>query len=580
MKIWNAVYHLIRFRTYLFLVSLILWTLVHGLPLLTGVMIKEIFNALSLGQLDEMSMLVFFLAMVFMVRAIAIVAGLYADFTFVFTVAALLRKNVLTGLFKKPSAKVLPKSVGDAISRFRDDIDEIAGFCGWIADLIYRPLFVVACLGIMFSISVKLTLITLIPLAITLFISNYAKSSVEKYRRESREATGAVTGFLAGIFQGVEVIKSFGAIERVVDYLEKLNRKRQQLSVKDRVYSELLHTIFYNSIFLGTGLILVFAADDMMNGSFTIGDMALFIFYLGWLSEMNHFIGRLMARFRQASVSFHRATELQGSSLDQLVQHGKVYLNEKEEKNASLKYPVNRKDLLEKLQIKGLTYVYDEKNGGKGIYDVSIIIPKGTLTVITGEVGSGKSTLLKTIIGVLPKQKGKILWNDQIIVDAGTFFVPPRCSYCPQIPRLLKGTIRENILLGKAVDDQQLAYLIHKVNLDKDLTQWKDGLETLVGAMGTKLSGGQRQRVAIARALTQNSELLFLDDIFSSLDTQTEQILMKNLFVKGKTIIAVSHRKNLLQMADQILVMKEGRVICQGPYEEVYRTSDYVRSLV
>lgn len=578
MKIWKAVTHLIRFRWRLFIVAFLLWALVHGLPLLTGVLLKEIFNALNHHEAlaNGVGTLVCLLFIALLMRAGSLVAGFYADFTFTFTVAALLRKNVLTHIFKKPAAKALPKTIGDAISRFRDDMDEIAGFCGWIADLIYRPIFVVICLGIMFSISVKLTLITFIPLAVTMLISNYAKNSVEKYRRRSREATGTVTGFLADIFLGVEVIKTSGAVERVVSYLEKLNQKRQQFSIKDRVYSELLNTIFYNSVFLGTGLILLFAADDIMQGTFTVGDLALFVFYLSWLSEMTHFLGRLMARFRQAAVLFDRTMEFHGLSIDQLIKHGKVYLDKKEDEIPVMQTTL-REDSLEKLQIHGLTYVYD--HGHNGIQNISFSIQKGTLTVITGEVGSGKSTLLKVILGLLPKQRGEILWNDQPLKDAGSYLVPPKCAYCPQVPRLLKSSIRENILLGKQINEEQLIQVIRQVNFDTDLEQMKDGLETSVGSMGVKLSGGQRQRVALARALIHDCDLFVFDDISSSIDPKTEQQLMENVFVEGKTILAVSHHPGLMRMADHILVMKKGKVICQGTFDTVYKQSEYVRSL-
>jgi ABC-type multidrug transport system fused ATPase/permease subunit len=158
---------------------------------------------------------------------------------------------------------------------------------------------------------------------------------------------------------------------------------------------------------LGTGLILLFAAEDIMQGTLTVGDLALFVFYLSWLSEMTHFLGRLMARFRQAAVSFERTMELQGASMEHLIEHGEVYLHQKE-KEMPLVQPVIRENSLEKLQIQNLTYVYEQ--GNNGIHNISFSIPKGTLTVITGEVGAGKSTLVKVILGLLPKQKGKILW--------------------------------------------------------------------------------------------------------------------------------------------------------------------------
>lgn len=579
MSIWKMVGRLILFSPRLYLAAFVLWALVHGLPLVTGVILKHIFDALS-GQAGidgSIGMLVSFLVITLLVRSIALIAGFFADFSFIFMVTALLRKNMLTNLLKRPAAKAIPKSVGDAISRFRDDLDEIGGFCGWTADLIYRPLFVVAALVIMMQISVKLTLIVMIPLALLLILSNLAKKRVEEYRRKSRDATGLATGFISDMFTAVETIKANGSEKHVADHLKRLNECRQRLSVKDKVFSELLNTVFSNSIYLGTGLILMFAARSMQEGSFTVGDLALFIFYLGWLGEVTHFLGRLMARFKQAQVSFDRSIELQGGDASELVEHGPLYMTPPYSSVESVVY--QQSEPFEILDVTGLSYRHDDTQ--PGIHDIDLRIHREELVVITGEVGSGKTTLIRTLLGLLPKQQGTICWNGKVVQNPSEYFIPPRSAYTPQVPHLFNETWKDNILMGLPEDQVDLAQALRTVSLDNDLATGGHTLETELGSQGAKLSGGQQQRTAAARMFVRKAELLVMDDISSAVDVKTESEMWEQIrSMHQVTCLIVSNKASILQAADQIIVLKEGRIEAKGGLKEVIQHSAYVREIL
>jgi len=223
---------------------------------------------------------------------------------------------------------------------------------------------------------------------------------------------------------------------------------------------------------------------------------------------------------------------------------------------------------LKTLEIKGLKHCYE--NSSNGIKDIDFTIKKGEVTVICGRTGSGKSTLIKNIIGLIPSDSGELYWNGEKIEKPSEFFIPPICSYTPQIPNLFSETIRENILFGIEDNEENINQAIYSAVLESDISNLDQGLDTVIGAKGVKLSGGQKQRVAAARMFARRAELLVLDDISSALDVNTEKLLWERLFTEKKqTCLIVSNKKIAIEHADNIILMKDGIIEDQGKFEEL-----------
>ncbi len=204
----------------------------------------------------------------------------------------------------------------------------------------------------------------------------------------------------------------------------------------------------------------------------------------------------------------------------------------------------------------------------------------GSLTVITGRIASGKTTLLQVLLGLLPCDSGRVCWNGREIDDPATFFVPGHSAYTAQVPRLFSASLKENILLNQPEQEERLQSALHMAVMEHDIATLEDGLDTLIGTRGVKLSGGQIQRTAAARMFVRDAELLVFDDLSSALDVETEQTLWERLFAqRTQTCLVVSHRKAVLQRADWIIVLKEGKVEAEGTLEQLLQTSEEMQRL-
>jgi ATP-binding cassette subfamily B protein len=584
LKTYQYIWQLIRFRPWHYLALAILEVLFFGVfPQIVAWITYTFFNVLT-GQ-SQAGLSVWALIALLVVTAAARVAAISADvaiyFWFQHTLAALLRKNLFEHILRRPGARAVPGSPGEAISRFRDDVNEISHFMAESLILLGFGTFAVVAVVVMLGISPRITLIVFLPLSIVVLMANLAMRKNEAYYETQRKATASVTDFLGEIFGAAQAVKVATAETHVIGHFHKLNEARRRAALKHRLFNELLNSLFRNTVNLGTGAILLLAGQEMTAGSFTVGDFALFVYYLGFVSEFTALIGVRWAWYQQVGVSFGRlATLMADAPPEQLAQHGMVYMSGELPKIPVI--PKRTADRLERLETSGLTYLYPDT--GRGIHGVDLCLERGSFTVITGRIGSGKTTLLRTLLGLLPRNSGQIHWNGHMVDNPGDFFVPPRSAYTAQSPLLFSETLRDNILMGLPEEQVPLADAIRLAVMNQDLAKLEQGLGTVVGTKGVKLSGGQQQRTAAARMFVREPELLIFDDLSSALDVETERVLWEGVFHlrssgDGPTCLVVSHRRPALRRADQIIVLKEGRVEAMGTLAELLAGCKEMQSL-
>jgi len=488
---------------------------------------------------------------------------------------ALLFRNIFARLLHRPGAQPLPPgqnfSVGGVINSLREDTHQTREFDSQLNDLFSFGLTAIIAMTAMLQVSLPITLGVFAPLIAIVLITNHLSDRIERYRTASRTASAQVAGAIGEIMGAVQAIQVNNAEERILAHFHRLNETRRQTIVRDELLSRLINALSGNTVVIGTALILIFAARAMQRGDFTVGDFALFVAYIWPITEWFRNIGALLALYKQTSVSIQRLQALmQGARPTQLTEPAPIYLTgDLPPLSVVVK---TESDRLAVLEARGLRYRYPtpddatEEQQPFQLQPFDLRIERGSLTVITGRIGAGKSTLLRVLLGLLPKDAGEIYWNGKLVTAPETFFIPPRVAYTPQTPRLFSESLRDNILLGQTVAPAQLDHAIQRAVLTPDIATMAQGLDTLIGPRGMRLSGGQVQRTAAARMFVREPELLVFDDLSSTLDGETEMLLLQRLFSQEQrpTCLVVSHRPSILQRADRIYVMNDGQLEDEG----------------
>lgn len=574
-------WRIFRYRPLPQVFSGLCWVFFHTWPLFPGLLAKAFFDLLegsATAQLNLQSIVVLVLVLA-LVRIGFVYTELLVGGVTGFRIRLLLQRNLVARILERPGAKALPGSVGEAISTLRDDTETMWG-AGWAFDVLGFLGFAGGGIAILLTVNARVTLLVFIPIVTVIVLAHVVRTRLQRLREQSREATARVTGAIGEIFGAVQAIQVAGAEEKVIAHLRRLNEERQRATLRDRLLQLALGAVFENTANLGAGLTLLVAASAMHTGQFTIGDFVLFSTYLMQVAGMTGFLGWIVTTYQQMGVAFKRAVALlQGAPPLRLVEHHPVYVREP----LPTLVPLLKQaaDRLESFEVAGLTLRHTES--GRGIENISFTLKRGSFTVITGRIGAGKTTLLRGLLGLLDAEAGALYWNGKKIGAPAQFLAPPRVAYTPQAPTLLSGTIRENILLGLPHEAESLQAAIQQAVLSRDLAGFPAGLETAIGARGVRLSGGQIQRTAAARMFVrggpQGADLLVFDDLSSALDVETERILWQRVFALETTCLVVSHRRAVLERADQILLLEDGKLTARGKLDELLKTSTEMQQL-
>jgi ATP-binding cassette subfamily B protein len=608
---WPFVWQMIRYAPGLFVLQSIAQMFYLGVRVLPGLIEKAFFDAITgaapvgvggygvTGGVTGMvvpavATLIALYVSVGLARMVATYGETWAGYTFRLVTGAKLRHNLMAARLRQPGAAAPPLPAGEALNRYGDDVAEVCDFPLWLPDVAGNLISFVIAVAIMASINWVITLFVFFPVSIAFVVGRLAWERYLAYGHAAGRAEDAVAGFLGEIFAAVQAIKVAGAEQSVTTKFAALGEQRSAAVVRLHMLENFLGAIYQLAVTAGIGVMLLLAGQAMIAGSFTVGDFALFTYYLWFTADLPGYLGAFVGDVKQQEVAIERLVELipdedpQALIADDTGRRPRAGVRAEPEASGRSDEAVQTTlgraagEVLELLEVRGLTSLF--RGSGQGIHDAGFVLTGGSFTVVTGQVGAGKTTLLRALLGLLPRDGGEVMWNGREVHDLAAWFRPPHCAYTPQAPRLFSTTLRENILLGLSDGDVRVQQAVWQAVLAPDVAQLERGLDTLVGPRGVRLSGGQVQRAAAARMLVRTPYLLVCDDLSSALDVETERLLWERVTatrVDGikPTLLVVSHRRPVLQRADQIVVLRQGHIESVGALPDLLSSSAEMRRL-
>lgn len=408
----------------------------------------------------------------------------------------------------------------------------------------------------MTSIDWRLTLAALIPMPFLAWSTAYYGKLLHERFYLAQEAFGEMNDHVQQSISGVRVLRAFVQEEADVEAFRRVSEKTLERNVSvsriDALFEPTIAIIigFSFLIGLGYGTYLVIAS------SISLGDLVAFNLYLGLLIWPMFAFGWLVNVLQRGGASHKRLTEL-------LVEQPEV--TEKEQPVSVV--PANT------VEARHFSFVYP---GGEkpALRDISFSLGEGETLGIVGRTGSGKSTLCRSLLHLYPIKPDSLFVGGVPIEDLSFAALRAKIGYVPQEHLLFSRTIAENVAFGKPeATAEEVLHALELAEMGRDLSQFADGVETMVGEKGVTLSGGQKQRISIARALLMDADILILDDSLSAVDARTEESILRHLRQEraGKTTIITAHRLSAVQHAHQILVLDDGQIVERGTHDELMR---------
>ncbi len=446
---------------------------------------------------------------------------------------------------------------GDLVTRLMDDISEypkIAWFsCSGIFRAVDAASRLVFCILAMFFLDWKLALLSLFPLPIMLYIIYRVRTKLTEAAGAQQKMISRTNDMLEKTFSGIRIVKAFTAEPGQARALGRILHERIDTQYRVQKLWASITTLDTVASRIGQVVVLGVGGVMVVRGEITLGSIYAFYIYLDMLVQPMWDLPNLIVTSRQAFVCVDREEELM---------HFPVAIE-----HAAEGAPL---PAVEALEFDRVGFGYD---GGRPVVEeVSFTVRRGETVAIVGPVASGKSTLLKLAAGLLRPDHGVIRVNQKPLSSYSWNEFRSKVGYTPQDSLLFSESIRENVSMGRPESqDGWVGRVLTVAQMDKELEQLPQGVETVLGQKGSKVSGGQRQRISIARALYGGPEILLLDDCTASLDADNEDRLWSQLraVLPQTTVLLVSHRLATIRRAGRILVLDHGRLTDQGTHEQL-----------
>jgi ATP-binding cassette, subfamily B, multidrug efflux pump len=479
-----------------------------------------------------------------------------------------LRNDFFAHLERLPLSFYQTHRTGDLMSRATNDLSAVRMMIGpAVMYLTNTIITAIVSLTLMFMVDVRLTLVALIPLPIVSITVKIFGTKIHKTFEHVQEKLADMSAVVQEDLTGVRVVRAYGQeqaeIARFrqsnVDYLEH-NRRLSRLQ------GAFFPTM---SLFLGFSALLALwlGSRDVISGRITVGELVAFNAYLAQLAWPMIAFGWVTNLLQRGMASWGRMLAVMDTEPVIRDEPGGVGLR-------ALGSGPEHAPIRGAIEFRHLSFLFGDRDV---LSDISFSINAGQTVAIVGGTGAGKSTLVNLLPRLQNPPRGTVFIDGRDVLDIPLSELRGAVGFVPQEPFLFSDTLADNIAFGvpdmKVQHAERIRAAATVAQLDKDVADFPNGYDTMVGERGITLSGGQKQRTAIARAVVTDPRILILDDALSAVDTYTEEEILSRLrgVMRSRTSIIISHRISTVRDADQIVVLDRGRLVEQGKHEELIR---------
>lgn len=455
---------------------------------------------------------------------------------------------------------------GDLISRFTNDVQEVeVAVMNSLKAVLKEPITIIVYFAILFTISFKLTLFTLLVLPFTGGVLAEIIKRLKRQAKQSQESLGRIVNILDETFSGIRVVKAFNARDFIIKkmevesgYYRKVNKSMSYKNELASPVSEVLGVMIIAAIiFFGGNMVL--SEDSTLKPEVFLGFLAIFAMIIQPAKSFSNGITALQKGTASATRIF------------EVIDTVPAIQNRPD--------AVSLDEFKDKIEFENVTFAY---NTEAVLKNINLDIPKGKMIALVGPSGGGKSTLADLVPRFYDPTSGNVKIDGHPLTHYEIKSLRQHMGIVTQESILFNDTIFNNIAFGMphaTLDEVMQAARV--ANAHDFIEQSENGYDTVIGERGAKLSGGQRQRLSIARAVLKNPPILILDEATSALDTESEKLVQEALFnlMRNRTSIVIAHRLSTIQHADEIVVIQEGKIVERGNHEQLTQLGGIYRKL-